>query len=104
MRLSPEARGIFLEAAREAFTRRLTAEEVFDEVVRVVREARTPEEVDAAGRLVGRVKALSRMITEAAAPEPEPPAPPEPNPVDGAGAAEAVPESDQPDAVSEEAA
>lgn len=86
MRLSPEAREIFMEAAREAFTRQLTPEEVFNEVVRVVRSARTPEEVDAAGLLVGRVKALSRMIVEAAAPAPEP-EPPSP-----AAPAEAAPE------------
>lgn len=86
MRLSPEAREIFMEAAREAFTRRLTPEEVFNEVVRVVREARTPEEVDAAGMLVGRVKALARMIGAGAAPVPEPPSP------EPAAPAEAAPE------------
>lgn len=87
MRLSPEAREVLLEAAREQFTRRPTAEELWVDVVRFVREARTPAEIEAAGLLVGRVTGLGKMIIAASAPEPEPPEPPE-----SAAPAEAAPE------------
>lgn len=82
MPLSPEVREVVRQAAFEAFTRRLTPEEVFDEVVRICREASTPEEVQAAGFMVGRITKFGRMVVEAAAagapvptPDPESPTP-----------------------------
>lgn len=82
MPLSPEIREVVRQAAFDAFTRRLTSEEVFDEVVRLCRDASTPEEVEAAGVLVGRITALGKMLVEAGKPtEPDPAAPAEPGPV-----------------------
>lgn len=76
MPLSPEIREVVRQAAFDAFTRRLTSEEVFDEVVRLCRDASTPEEVEAAGILVGRITALGKMLVEAGKkPEPEGPDP-----------------------------
>ena len=86
MPLSPEIREVVRQAAFDAFTRRLTPEEIFNEVVRLCREASSPEEVEAAGMLVGRITALGKMLVEAGKPtEPEPAAPaaaPEPAPVE----------------------
>ena len=67
MPLSPEVREVVRQAAFEAFTRHLTPEEVFDEVVRICREASTPEEVQAAGYMVGRITKFGKMVVEAAA-------------------------------------
>lgn len=95
MPLSPEIREVVRQAAFDAFTRRLTSEEIFDEVVRLCREADTPEEVEAAGILVGRITALGKMLVEAGKPtEPDPAAPaePEPSPVVEEEAAVAVEE------------
>lgn len=86
MPLSPEIREVVRQAAFDAFTRRLTPEEIFNEVVRLCRDASTPEEVEAAGVLVGRITALGKMLVEAGKkPEPDPAAPaaaPEPAPVE----------------------
>ena len=80
MMLNPEAREIVRQAALEAFTRHLTAEEIWLETVRLCRAARTPEEIEAAGGLVGRVAGLAKMIKAAAeagaaVPEPDGPEP-----------------------------
>lgn len=91
MRLSPEAREVLVEVVREQFTRRPTAEELWVDVVRLVREARTAEEIEAAGLLVGRVTALGKMIVGAAG-QPEPPAPPEPEPPSPVAPAAPAPE------------
>jgi hypothetical protein len=84
MPLSPEVREVVRQAAFEMFTRRLTPEELWVEVVRVCRDATTPEEAEAAGLLVGRVSALGELYLKAVTPAPEPP--------DSAAPAEAAPE------------
>jgi len=100
MPLSPEIREVVRQAAFDAFTRRLTSEEIFDEVVRLCREASTPEEVEAAGMLVGRITALGKMLVEAGRkPEPE-----GPEPGGAVTGVESEPESDAGCAVAEEAA
>lgn len=77
MPLSHEAAAIIRGAALDAMTRELTAEDVFAEVLRLVREADTPEKLEAIGRVIGEIKALAQMILDAAkagAPLPDPPA------------------------------
>lgn len=76
MPLSHEAAAIIRGAALEAMTRELTAEDVFAEVLRLVREADTTEKLEAIGRVIGEIKALAQMILDAAkagVPMPDPP-------------------------------
>ena len=83
MPLSPEAREIVREATLEALTRRLTPEEVYDEIVRLVTEADDEPKALAVGQLFGRIASLSQTLVAAAdastsSPESDPD--PEPDP------------------------
>lgn len=82
MRLSDAALEAVRLAVTDVLTRPLTPEEVFDEVVRLVREAQTPEQINAVGTLIGRVTWLGKQFPRgdesAAGPgpaEPDPAAP-----------------------------
>lgn len=68
MPLTDEAREIIRQATLEALTRRLTPEDVYGEVVRLVNEAATEEQAQAVGFMLGRIAALSADLN-AAAPE-----------------------------------
>lgn len=95
MRLSDAALEAVRLAVTDVLTRPLTPEEVFDEVVRLVREAQTPEQIYAVGTLIGRVTWLGKQFPrgdESAAN----PGPTEPDPA--APAAAIVAESDHEDA------
>lgn len=65
MTLSPEVREIVREAAQEVLRRRFTPDEIFLEVVRVVSEARTPDEVFVAWQLLGRIDGFGRQVMTA---------------------------------------
>ena len=62
MRLSDAALEAVRLAVTDVLTRPLTPEEVFDEVVRLVREAQTPEQIYAVGTLIGRVTWLGKQF------------------------------------------
>lgn len=79
MRLSDAALEAVRLAVTDVLTRPLTSEEVFDEVVRLVREAQTPGQIHAVGTLIGRVTWLGKQFPRgdesAAGPGPAEPAP-----------------------------
>ena len=82
MRLSDAALEAVRLAVTDVLTRPLTPEEVFDEIVRLVREAQTPEQIHAVGTLIGRVTWLGKQFPrgDASAASPGPPGPEPPAP------------------------
>lgn len=90
MRLSDAALEAVRLAVTDVLTRHLTAEEVFDEIVRLVREAQTPEQIERVGTVIGRITWLGKQFPRAAVPNPEDPVPPPPA-APAAGAEEDAP-------------
>lgn len=83
MPLSPDVAEVVREAALEVMTRKLSAEDVWGEVLRLVREADTPEKVEAIGNVIGKIRWLADAVRAAGlSPTPEPPS---------AAAAESIP-------------
>lgn len=93
MPLSRDVEEVIRKAAIEVMTRPLTADEVFAEVLRLVREADTAEKIEAVGRMIGEIKGLGQMMVDAwrsgqsSATEPDPDAPP---PLSGGSACASV--------------
>ena len=79
MTLTPEAREIVRQATVEALSRRLTLDEIYEEIARYVVEAETEEDARAVGYFLGRVDGISRaLLAGVASPVAEaPPAPEE---------------------------